>query len=160
MSDGVSRGTSVVSARVLGVTEAGRVAAWTGAGASAFGPSRHRMNTPMTTRKTANPRLSCACGTRWLSALPTNDPTIPMAAKRPMSCQSTACPAPASTSVYFQNPAALLAAMMSRLVPTASRIDSPPRSTSAGTIRNPPPTPTRPVSTPTASPSAAISHSG
>lgn len=40
-------------------------------------------------------------------------------------------------------------------VPTAASIGTPPRSTREGTIRNPPPTPTSPVSTPTPGPSAA-----
>ena len=48
------------------------------------------MKPPITTRNTAKPRLSWACGTRWLRALPTNEPTIPIAAKIPISDQSKA----------------------------------------------------------------------
>lgn len=48
--------------------------------------------------------------------------------------------------------------MITRLVPTASGIGRPPSRASAGTMRKPPPTPTRPVTSPTAAPCAASSH--
>ena len=46
--------------------------------------------------------------------------------------------------------------MMTRLVPTARDMGSPPSNTSAGTIRKPPPTPTKPVTIPTPRPSSEI----
>src|SRR6266540_3643799 len=50
---------------------------------------------------------------------------------------------------------ALVSAMIASEVPTASVIGSPSRSTSAGTITKPPPTPKKPVSRPVRSPVAA-----
>jgi len=58
---------------------------------------------------------------------------------------------------YPQNPLAAFSAMTSREVPTARFMGTRASSTSAGTIRKPPPTPTSPVSAPTARPSRATS---
>mmetsp|Transcript_125124 Transcript_125124/g.400768 ORF Transcript_125124/g.400768 Transcript_125124/m.400768 type:complete len:217 (-) Transcript_125124:61-711(-) len=50
--------------------------------------------------------------------------------------------------------------MTSSDVPRASRMSRPASSTSAGTTRNPPPAPTRPVTTPTTKPSRIMRHRG
>ncbi len=63
-------------------------------------------------------------------------------------------PLASSTCRYLPKPVNEFIAITTRLVPTALAIGTAASSTSAGTIRKPPPTPTSPLSTPTAAPLA------
>lgn len=73
------------------------------------------------------------------------------AVKRATMPQSTG-----TRPTYASDPAAELIAITSSEVPAACFIGRPPNSTSAGTNRKPPPTPSRPVSTPMAAPVPAL----
>jgi hypothetical protein len=81
-------------------------------------------------------------------------PTMPTAATASSTGQSRSRPWASSTRRYFAKPVKEFSVITARLVPTALAIGTPASSTSAGTIRNPPPTPTRPLSSPTAVPPA------
>ena len=94
------------------------------------------------------------------AALPAMLPRMPITAKIVMVVGSTDKFIWPRSCWYFQNPTADFAAMITKLVPTASLMGSLPRTTNAGTIRKPPPTPTNPVKMPTRIPSIAIKTAG
>ena len=77
-------------------------------------------------------------------------PPRPSAAKVAIKLMSMAIPAELSWVQEATAPAVDCTAIRARLVPAALSKARPPKITSAGTIRNPPPTPTIPVRIPTA----------
>ena len=83
--------------------------------------------------------------TREATRLPARVPASAATVNAPSSRQSRLTPPPSRAL----SADALLTAMTSKEVPTAAGISKPRASTSAGTMTNPPPTPKKPVSSPT-----------
>ncbi len=108
------------------------------------------MKIAIKTRKTANNLLSVLWGTNRTRYVPAKLPTTANAVK------SAKNPHWSSTLPrYPTNPDAAFAVIIKRDDPSACFIGTLASKVSPGTIRNPPPTPTRPVRTPTATPSTA-----
>ena len=88
---------------------------------------------------------SLSGSTREATRPPAKLPRMAVAVKAPSSGQSRCAVLPKRAS----SAAALLIEMTSREVPTATGISKPSASTRAGTMTKPPPTPKKPVSSPT-----------
>ena len=100
----------------------------------------------------ANVRRSASAENRRDSRCPASPPATPNVAKRPARSHRTGVRTPSWSAA---SPAPQLSAMTSRLVATADRTSMPSVSTSAGTIRKPPPTPSNPVNAPATTPASA-----
>ena len=115
-----------------------------------FGTSCPRMNTAITTTNHAKPFRRRSAGMRLTRRPPITLPTIAAATTAPAVSQGIV-----TLDRYPAKPAKDFIVMTRSEVPTAAPIGSPPRRTSAGTTRKPPPAPTRPVTPPTTRPSAS-----
>jgi len=148
---------SAVVASSVGSSTGGGDASAVGSGISSP-PRRPPSSTtmiaaPISSTTMAKVRLRTRSSRRRPKEAPATLPIDPIAENRPIAAQSMP---PANWCRYSANPAPLLIAITTRLVPTATDIVRPPSITSAGTMRKPPPTPTKPVRMPTPTPSSTI----
>ena len=114
-----------------------------------FGISRTRTKIAINKRKIANTLRRAFCLMRLLTYWPAMLPAMPIDAIQNTLGQSISICCPNSNSI---RPTAQLLATITRLVPIARRMGNRTRNIRAGTIMNPPPTPTKPVTIPTSMP--------
>ena len=107
---------------------------------------RAAVYSPTAVISTANAIRSVSGRARVAILAPSRLPITAAAVNTPMIVQSMSMPVPARAT----SDVALFMAMTNREVPTATGIGKSSASTSAGTTRNPPPTPKNPVINPTA----------
>src|SRR5680860_262683 len=113
---------------------------------TSWGKLRAAVYNPTTTRSTVNAAVSHSGRTRAARRPPKRLPTMAASVNTPRRVQSRWTPCP----ILETRAEALLIAITSNEVPTATGIVKPSTSTSAGTAAKPPPTPKNPVSRPTA----------
>ena len=113
--------------------------------------SREIITAAMTNTNTANPVRSLSASMILASIVPPMVPTMLALVKTANSVQSNW-----TKLAKLAKPANDFMAITSSEVPIARFMGRPPIKASAGTTRNPPPAPTKPVTAPTTTPSSAI----
>src|SRR5699024_2741872 len=111
-------------------------------------------NNPMINTNQPNPCCREVGEIRDTRRAPSKDPRIASAVKVSVTGQSIL-----TARMWPPNAAPLFITMANSDVPMAKWMGNPPKSTNAGTMRKPPPAPTKPVTAPTKTPSSAETQS-